>query len=102
VKLSLSQKFLFVIQDNAINIRILQHDIVVDWTRYQCDVCPGIAFTQCAKQRNHTEHVAQLVVLADNEDAFEESRGHIFPLPCSTKEAEEERENRFALLVGLP
>jgi hypothetical protein len=43
-----------------------------------------------------------LVVLADNEDAFEESRGHIFPLPCSTKEAEEERENRFALLVGLP
>lgn len=63
------QKLTFIIVHHLVQQAVMKHNSVVDRTCQEDKPGAGKPGAQCAKKRNNTEHIPQLVMLSDNENA---------------------------------
>ena len=66
-----TKKLPLVIKDRSIQEAVPFHDFVIHCARHQNETGVLIPATQGAEQRHYAQHVAELIVLTDDEDGAE-------------------------------
>ncbi len=89
------EEFPLVEQDGIRQKPIVPHDIVVDRARHQGNPYSGVGGIQGTEHWNHAEHIPELVVLPDDENALQVLRKGLSRGTGREDEPESCRETSF-------